>query len=187
MGIDRGIQDNDCAILKEVLKSNTSLTKIEMNKNQIGDRGVKFIAAGLKENTTLKYLNLMENVISDEGAKSVSEVLKFNTIIEDLDLENNKVSQKVLTSLLLRLPEMQKRKEKEMKKKMKAFCSTHSLSTNDRTWNLYNRQLQDMDCVTIGNILKTNATLTSLGLGDNQIADEGAKAIGEGLKKKYFT
>merc|ERR1712130_565604 len=150
MGIDRGIQDNDCAILKEVLKSNTSLTKIEMNKNQIGDRGVKFIAAGLKENTTLKYLNLMENMISDEGAKSVSEALKFNTIIQDLDLENNKVSQKVLTSLLLRLPAMQKRKEKEMKKKIKAFCNTHSLSRYNRTWFLISKKLGDTDCATIG-------------------------------------
>merc|ERR1712130_748220 len=103
-------------------------------------------------NTTLKYLNLMENMIGDEGAKSVLEALKFNTIIEDLDLENNMVSQKVLTSLLMRLPEMQKRKEKERKKKeqkIKAFCNTHSVSINDKVWDLGNEQLGDTDCFTI--------------------------------------
>merc|ERR1712130_481603 len=65
---------------------------------------------------------------------------------------------------------------------IKAFCNTHSLSTNDKNWDLRCKQLGDTDCVTIGEILKINTSLTEINICSNEIGDKGAKSIAGALK-----
>ncbi|KAL1504242.1 hypothetical protein AB1Y20_010651 [Prymnesium parvum] len=54
--------------------------------NRIGAKGAKEVAAALKTNTTLTSLNLSGNDIGAEGAKEVAAALKTNTTLTSLNL-----------------------------------------------------------------------------------------------------
>ena len=54
---------------------NTSLTMIDLGRNNIGDEGAKYVAEALKVNTSLTKINLWDNDIGDEGAKYVACLL----------------------------------------------------------------------------------------------------------------
>ena len=51
----------------EALKVNTSLTKITLIANNIGDEGAKAIGEALKVNISLTHINLNNNKIGAEG------------------------------------------------------------------------------------------------------------------------
>ena len=65
---------------------NTSLTKIYLYGNKIGDEGGKAIGEALKVNTSLTEIDLRDNNIGDEGGKAIGEALKVNTSLTDIDL-----------------------------------------------------------------------------------------------------
>ena len=66
----------------EALKENTSLTRINLSNNKIGDEGGKAIGVALKVNTTLTWIDLRGNKIGDEAGKAIIEALKVNTSCE---------------------------------------------------------------------------------------------------------
>jgi Ran GTPase-activating protein (RanGAP) involved in mRNA processing and transport len=51
----------------EALKTNTTLTSLNLGFNSIGNEGGKAIGESLKMNRTLTELNLGDNEIGDEG------------------------------------------------------------------------------------------------------------------------
>ena len=83
------IGDEGAKAIADALKSNTSLTTIDLRGNNIGDEGAKAIAEALKGNTSLTSINLSNNNIGDEGAKAIADALKFNTSLTTIDLDNN--------------------------------------------------------------------------------------------------
>ena len=138
MQIDNDIEDTIAESLSETLKSNTTLTKLDLSgddkrkkthkrhistihsfsilitstDNEICETGVKALSEALKSNTTLTKLNLdgvgkkkegtqkisinnsfvsvlkssTANKVRDTGATSLSEALKSNTTLTELDL-----------------------------------------------------------------------------------------------------
>eukprot|EP00943_MAST-04B_sp_MAST-4B-sp1_P006138 g6138.t1 len=66
--------------IAEALKVNTSLKKINLSYNNIGDEGASAIAKGIQENKNcvLEELDLGYNEIKVEGAKSLAEMIKVN-------------------------------------------------------------------------------------------------------------
>jgi len=78
--------------LVETLKTNTTLTSIELGNNNIGPEGAKALAKVLKTNTTLTIIKLNTNMIVDEGVKALAEALKTNTTLTKIDLDNNYIS-----------------------------------------------------------------------------------------------
>jgi hypothetical protein len=79
-------------LIAEALKSNTSLTYLDLSKNEISDAGATSIAEALKSNTSLTNLDLSGNQISDAGAIPIAEALKSNTSLTNLDLNDNQIS-----------------------------------------------------------------------------------------------
>ena len=65
---------------------NTSLTKIYLNGNNIGDEGAKAIGEALKVNTSLTKIDLGGNNIGVEGGKAIGEALKVNTSLTKIYL-----------------------------------------------------------------------------------------------------
>ena len=61
-------------------------SSVNLQRNSIGDKGLKALSEALKEITTLQSLNLDNNSIGDEGAKALSEALKENTTLQSLNL-----------------------------------------------------------------------------------------------------
>ena len=86
----KGLTAHDATVVAEILKSNTSVTKVNLGANEeIGDEGAKALAEALKVNATVKELNLYECGIGDDGAAALAEALRSNTSLTYLRLEYN--------------------------------------------------------------------------------------------------
>lgn len=73
--LDYGIDDEGVKAIVELLKTNTSVTKIDLE---------------IKEQSLLSHFILHEeNKIGVDGAKAIAELLKTNTTITKLELESN--------------------------------------------------------------------------------------------------
>jgi len=64
------IDANRAQLLSDALKSNTTLTTLDLSHNSIGDSGAESLSDALKSNSTLTTLYLNNNSIGDSGAKS---------------------------------------------------------------------------------------------------------------------
>ena len=86
----KGLTDHDAAAVAEILKSNTSVTKVILYLNEeIGDEGAKALAEALKVNATVKELILYKCGIGDDGAAALAEALRSNTSLTQLNLNLN--------------------------------------------------------------------------------------------------
>ena len=86
---DNDIDDAGAGGLADALKSSTTLTVLDLSENSIGDAGVANLADALKSNNTLAKLNLCYNCIHDTGAAKLADVLKSNNTLTELNLRDN--------------------------------------------------------------------------------------------------
>ena len=86
----KGLTAHDATVVAEILKSNTSVTKVNLHGNkEIGDEGAKALAEALKVNATVETLSLVRCGIGDDGAAALAEALRSNTSLTRLDLCGN--------------------------------------------------------------------------------------------------
>jgi len=78
-------------VIREVLKNNSTLTSINLAWNHIGVEGCKAICEALKCNSTLTSINLESNRIGVEGGKAIGQALKTNSTLTSMNLENNRI------------------------------------------------------------------------------------------------
>ena len=147
--------------LAEALKSNTTLTNLNISYNYFGISGAIALAEALKSNTTLTKLNISENKIGDSGAIAIATALKSNTTLTTLDISWNNIGDAGATALANML-------------KVNISLTNLNISYN---------QIGDEGATAIAAALKYNTTLTNLNINYNQIGDKGAKAIAKGLEK----
>ena len=83
------IGDEEASSLSTYLKSNTTLTTLDLQRNSIGDEGACTLGDSLKSNSTLTILNLKNNSIGDEGARALSDSLKSNSTLTELNISQN--------------------------------------------------------------------------------------------------
>ena len=81
----------ECEDLQEMLKTNTSLQYLKINKNILNDLTAEHIAAGLVHNHSLKELDISGNNITSVGATSIFRALVSNTTLESLNMSGNKL------------------------------------------------------------------------------------------------
>ena len=81
----------ECEDLQEMLKTNTSLQYLKINKNILSDLTAEHIAAGLVHNHSLRELDISKNNITSVGATSIFRALVSNTTLESLDISWNKL------------------------------------------------------------------------------------------------
>jgi Ran GTPase-activating protein (RanGAP) involved in mRNA processing and transport len=90
--------------LAEALRNNTSLEKLNLGYNNIGDTGVKYLVdALLNSNKTLVKLHLQSNSITEKGAGHLADMLKINRSIRHLGLDYNSISDRGVQLLSLAL------------------------------------------------------------------------------------
>ncbi|ORZ23692.1 hypothetical protein BCR41DRAFT_244276 [Lobosporangium transversale] len=94
--VDKSIRNEEFLVLLEALKTNTTLTDLWLRwgSNSIGDERTLALSAALKSNTTLTHLELSLNAVGDEGALAFSVVLKSNTTLINLNLNCNSIGDK---------------------------------------------------------------------------------------------
>ena len=87
---NEGLTAHDATVVAEILKSNTSVTYVDLQNNKgIGDEGAKALAEALKVNATVKELDLMICGIGDDGAAALAEALRSNTSLTKLVIDYN--------------------------------------------------------------------------------------------------
>lgn len=87
--------------LAKVLQSHTtSINKLAIASNLIGDEGAIALAKAIRSNTTLAKIDLNDNSIGDEGVIALAEAIKNNISVCSIDLWENKVSNKAIKAAL---------------------------------------------------------------------------------------
>ncbi|XP_056623062.1 uncharacterized protein LOC130436438 [Triplophysa dalaica] len=88
---DCGLTEESCSSLASVLRSNSSLTELDMSNNKLLDSGVKKLQKGLEHtNCKLKKLSLSECSLTEEGYVALSEAVRSNpSHLIELDLTGN--------------------------------------------------------------------------------------------------
>ncbi|CAE7872709.1 NLRC3, partial [Symbiodinium necroappetens] len=71
-----------CQALADGLKSNCTVTRVNLDQNDIRNQGAKAaLADALKSNCTVTHVNLDGNLIRDEGAKALADALQSNSTV----------------------------------------------------------------------------------------------------------
>ena len=150
----------DAVVLADVLKSNTTVTKLDLFDNDIGEAGAAGLAEALKSNTTLTVLELSSNGIGNAGAAGLAEALKSNTTLTVLELSSNGIGNAGAAGLA------------------EALKSNTTLTV----LNLSVIGIGEAGAAGLAEALKSNTTLTVLELSFNVIGDAGAAGLAEALK-----
>ncbi|KAF9933676.1 hypothetical protein BGZ67_004171 [Mortierella alpina] len=181
--------------LAETLKTNSTLTTLDLRSNAIGDSGAKALGEALKTNSTLTTLDLTNNSIGDDGAKALGKALKTNSTLATLDLRGNLIWLKGLLEFMelfrtnSTLTTLDLRENKIKSDVANAFAEAFKTNSTLITLDFANNSIGDdgakaLDdgAKALGEALKTNSTLTALTLSNNSIRHDGAKALGEALR-----
>ncbi|KAF9962085.1 hypothetical protein BGZ72_010691 [Mortierella alpina] len=156
----QSVTEKEITALAEVLKTNTTLTTLDLQSNSVGDIGAQALSEALQTNSTLTTLALNNNNIGDNGAQALAYALKTNKTLTTLSLEGNFI------------------------RFNGGLALSKSLKINLTLTTLY----LDWESITFIRVeeltvaLKTKSTLTTLEMGDKSIGDDGAKALAEALK-----
>ncbi|KAG0041438.1 hypothetical protein BGZ83_001798, partial [Gryganskiella cystojenkinii] len=151
------IRDSEAQALGEALKTNTTLTSLILRSNSIGSTGCQALGKALKTNTSMTFLDLQWNFIGDIGAQRLGEALKTNKTLRSLNLEHNSIEDSGGQAL------------------------GEALKTNTTLTELLlkSNSIGDSGAQALGKALKINTSLTSLNLEHNSIGDSGGQALGE--------
>lgn len=79
------------------LKSNTTVSTINLGSNNIGAAGVRSVVESLKSNTPLHTIDLVSNNIGEEEARSIVGAIQSNTSFQAINLERNEIGVKNLS------------------------------------------------------------------------------------------
>ena len=83
------IGDIGAGVLGDIIRDNTVLERLHIDKCEITYLGFVQLAAGLVSNTSLKELWLIDNQCGMDGAKAISNMLKENKTLQMLDLHRD--------------------------------------------------------------------------------------------------
>ncbi|KAG0099262.1 hypothetical protein BGZ93_008395 [Podila epicladia] len=92
--VDIGSSGGDeCGRLAEPLKTDSTLTTLDLQRNLIGDRGALVLFEALKSNSSRTTLNLQNNMIEGNGARALAEAFKTNATLATLELRRNSIGE----------------------------------------------------------------------------------------------
>ena len=150
--------------LVALISQKPTLTHLEVAGIQLGNEGVKVLAAHLGEHQChLKYLNIGNNDVSDEGAVCIATALNTNKMLEQLRIYSNPIGAEAAS----------------------IFFDAISNSSPLLFIDLSNCIIYHSDALThsIQTTMEVNTNLKKLDLSDNMLTDEGLSSIIDSLIK----
>ncbi len=90
-GCNLTITEDNCPLLEEMLRANTTLQELDLSRNPFNASGLGYIAKGLRHNTGLVKLSLRQCDVRVTGPL-LEEMLRENTTLQELDLSRNPIS-----------------------------------------------------------------------------------------------
>lgn len=82
---NREIKIKDFRLLTESLKTNKTVTSLDLTSAYIRDYALNELAKSLKVNTSLTSLNLEMNPINEKGVEALAKALELNSSVTRLD------------------------------------------------------------------------------------------------------
>eukprot|EP01125_Pyxidicula_operculata_P003691 TRINITY_DN1493_c0_g1_i5.p2 TRINITY_DN1493_c0_g1~~TRINITY_DN1493_c0_g1_i5.p2 ORF type:complete len:2132 (-),score=469.27 TRINITY_DN1493_c0_g1_i5:6801-13196(-) len=83
------ISNIDVSDLLTIIRTNESLTKLNLTKLNIGEEGAFALSSCLRENNVLRDVDVSYNKITEEGLNEILNSLSVNTTLDTLSLEGN--------------------------------------------------------------------------------------------------
>lgn len=86
---DNKLGDAGSAEVAALLSTNGNITHVDLAGNEIGDEGAQALAAVIKDNANLVSINLADNDIGSTGLSAIESALQSNHVVIVCDLSNN--------------------------------------------------------------------------------------------------
>ncbi|KAL0205150.1 hypothetical protein P9112_000457 [Eukaryota sp. TZLM1-RC] len=154
------ITSEGASALGRALERNSTLTTLDLRSKNITDEGASALARALETNSTLTTLDLRSNNITDEGASALARALETNSTLTTLDLHNNQITDEGAGALA------------------RALESNSTLTKLD----LWGNNITAEGAIALAHALESNSTLTKLDLWGNNITNKGASALARALE-----
>ncbi|XP_072356571.1 NACHT, LRR and PYD domains-containing protein 3-like [Scyliorhinus torazame] len=158
LGLGAVALTNSCAeSLVDALRTNQSLTDLDLSVSNLGDSGVILLSMALRNpDCKIQKLSLWNAGLTDSCVEDLASALSKNRSLKDLNLGSNNLGDQgiKLLSAALRNPD----------------CKIQKLE-------LYNNALTHCCTGDLACALSTNQSLTDLNLGNNKLGDSGVKLL----------
>ncbi|XP_078366460.1 uncharacterized protein LOC144650609 [Oculina patagonica] len=141
------------------LFSSSSIVRLFLANNRLGNEGGKAVAKGLEKNFSVRELDLSENMLGQNAIASIGEMLNKNQTLEKLNLSRNGLTDADVEDLL------------------ESLCGKTVLKELDLSRNI----LCDQFAEQMSNVLINNFTLEKLSISSNQLEVTGLQAMLPGL------
>ena len=151
--------------IANMIKENTTIVKLNLESNCLGEIGIHELANALRVNTTITNLNLSRNNLEEYGTQEIADALYMNTTITKLNLSSNWLGENgalIIAEALL-------------------------VNTTLRSLNLSHNYLRrngfrsEIGIIAIANALCKNKSITELDLEHNKIGLIGAQELSKAL------
>jgi len=157
-GMDETMNDYGLFSLAESLKTNTTLTVLNLKANKIDCVGSYYLSEILKTNAALSTLNLSGNPLYSFGTQCLSLALKTNCTLKSLDVSDTSIDAQALSEAL----------------KVNTALTNLDLASNE---------IGDSGAKALSDVLQVNTTLMKLRLASTKIGVTGAQYICEALAR----
>jgi len=183
------MRENGVKAIANFLKSNSTLLKLELYNNAMGDQSIVHIAEAFKYNSTLTNLGLASNNIHQKGMMAIAEALLINTSIVILDLYDNVLENpEALAKVLKENNTLEALKlESNNIGDDEIIILSQGLKNNStlKELNLASNRINDRGVIEFSEIFKSNSSLQRMNLMYNPLKDQGITAMRKGLEKNY--
>ena len=189
-------------VIAASLKSNTTITDLDLSGYDVGDRGAKELAEALKENRTLKRLNLAHNRIRVRGVQALEKSLETNTTLERLELDESEYFVEAAEAIeaacranpRICKPANAQREasdgsdEEKFKSPFEAAGRIKGLADQLRlnkiltSLDLKHQNMCDEQVKALAGAIRVNTTITEVNLANKSFGDEGLKALAEAIR-----
>ena len=142
------------------LFSSSTVVRLLLANNRLGNEGGKAIAKGLEENFSVRELDLTGNMLGQNAITSIGEMLNKNQTLEKLNLSRNDLTDQDVETLLTSL------------------CRKTVLKELDLSRNILCDQFAEQMSV----VLMNNRVLEKLFISSNQLEVTGLQAMLPGLQ-----
>jgi Ran GTPase-activating protein (RanGAP) involved in mRNA processing and transport len=151
--------------IANMIKENTTIVKLNLERNCLGEFGIDVIADALRVNTTITNLNLSLNNLEEYGTQKIIDALYMNTTITKLNLSSNWLGENgalVIAEALYVITTLR----------------SLNLSHNYLRRNSFSSEI---GIIAIANALCKNESITELDLEHNKIELNGARELSKAL------
>ena len=179
----RTIRSPGASEIAKALLSNLTLTHLNLNGNGIDNCGAEDLAQALQSSCALKYLDLSHNEIGDQGAVALAKALESNRTLTYLDLEHwDLPGFNPIKELSFLLRGVDRKRKRIGDAGAAAFAETLRSNSVLARLNLQNHRIGNAGAAAIGQSLKSNCTLTHLCLRGNRIEGVGVATLGHAVQ-----